>query len=139
MLEGGGSLTFWLKAKCQEFETPPTTTHSLHNTLGWPGQQGVEVLPGYWHNRSRGRMSGGVRHIHLYLTSSIKGQVKSFGWEGGKFETNDCFVSDHPFVLSLSSFYLQPFCIPSYPLPSSLHPQQQKTLGFNLWKQSSRY
>ena len=53
--------------------------------------------------------------------------------------TSLCLVSDHPFVLSLSSFYFSPFCIPSYPLPSSLHPQQQKTLGFNLWKQSSRY
>ena len=53
--------------------------------------------------------------------------------------TSLCLVSDHPFVLSLSSLYFSPVCIPSYPLPSSLHPQQQTTLGFNLWKQSSRY
>ena len=55
-------------------------------------------------------------------------------------------VSHHPCVLSpiiispcLSWFYLASFCVPSYPLPSSLHPQQQKALGLNLWKQSSRY
>ena len=53
--------------------------------------------------------------------------------------TSLCLVFDHPFVLPLSSLYFSPFCVPSYLLPSSLHPQQQKTLGFNLWKQSSRY
>ena len=45
-----------------------------------------------------------------------------------------CLVSDHPFVLSLSAFYLSSLCIPSYPII-----QQQKALGLNLWKQSSRY
>ena len=34
-----------------------------------------------------------------------------------------------------SSFCISSFCVPAYFLPSSLHPQLQKALGLNVWKQ----